>query len=294
MAESPTKKMLGKKVSAEETPTTEEAATVTETKPVDKPKAAAKPKAAPAEKKEVVPDLIADTSHEIETMTKDNALEEVRNLINAAEFNFFKIGGILSVIQANGWWQESVEDNFKTFVENVYGIAYRKAIYWIAIYNALVESGVAWDSVKDVGWTKLKEIAQYLTTENVAEWVSRAKKMTTIQLQEYIKSMNSSDSPAGDGPETEASKTSSMTFKVHEDQKMTIRDAIDKSKADNNTEYDAVALEFICMQYLEGTLGAKKSAKKQSLPELLGDHTPEQILEVFSELYPDIDIEVAL
>lgn len=258
---------------------------------VEKKKAKAKTK-----KKEAVAvnDLIISMVHELENLKKDDAITMMTNLIEETEFNNFKVGGLLSRIQEEGWWEG--HDSFKDFVTDEFGMPYRKAMYLVAIYNELVESGVTWEQVKGVGWTKLKEIAKYLNEENVDEWVTRAGEMTTIQLQEYIKNMaGGEDSVGGAEEETPETTVSQMVFKVHADQREIIETAIDKAKEDNSTEYPAVALEYICQTFLEGGLGkAKKAGKQKTLKELMTEADAEEVLNMFDELHPEIDLTVSM
>src|SRR5690554_5970701 len=99
-------------------------------------------------KVEVELDLIESTVNEVENLTKETALPEADKLIADAEFNFFKVGGVLLVIQEHGWWEADGYENFKEFIEARINIPYRKAMYLINIYQCLVEAGIKWDSVK--------------------------------------------------------------------------------------------------------------------------------------------------
>ena len=135
--------------------------------------------------------MLADLVFEIENMKEKQALELVGTLAEQTEVTFFKLGGVLSVIQANGWF--APYNSFREFVEKKHGIHYRKAVYWTDIYNKLAEAKVPWDKVKYIGWTKLKEIAGVVTNENVDEWVKIAKENNTISLIETVKAHLNSD-----------------------------------------------------------------------------------------------------
>ena len=246
-------------------------------------------------------DVIIVTSQEVETLTKVKALTMAAALVEAAGLNEFKIGGVLSVIQANAFWEGTNDkdgtpyDSFKDFVESEYGLQYRKAMYWVAIYNHLVESGVEWAKVADVGWTKLKEIASIITPENVDEWVTRCKELTTIQLIEFIKAYDA-DSNSGDesGDEDSGTKssTTNMSFKVHSDQRETIQAALDKAMKAGSTDVATVALEYVCMNYLEGSVGKVKKAAPPSLKDVVEGADLEELLNIIGEQHPEYDITV--
>jgi hypothetical protein len=241
-------------------------------------------------------DLIQSTSEEVEKLTKAKAFKLARKLIDDTEFNYFRLGGVLAVIHSNEYWKGDGHESFKDFVDAEFGMHPRKALHLISIYTNLVNSGVEWDSVKDVGWTKLKEIASLLTPENVEEWVQRAKDLTTLQLIEYIRAMNAG-AEEGEPQETKATTVSTLTFKVHEDQKETIKKAVEKGRVDYGTEFDSVALENICLLYIGDNMpkaAPAKDAPQPTLLDLMKGKTPEEVLGVFEEVFPDVELEATL
>jgi hypothetical protein len=266
----------------EEAPAAEEVAQVEAEKPAKKKASKSKAVAAPALQGEVVPDdMLADLVFEIENMKEKQALELVGTLAEQTEVTFFKLGGVLSVIQANGWF--APYNSFREFVEKKHGIHYRKAVYWTDIYNKLAESKVPWDKVKFIGWTKLKEIAGVITVDNVDEWVKIAKENNTISLIETVKAHLISDKQVAIEDQTKKSVTT-RSFKVHEDQKATIDTALAKAKEQSGTTVDTAALEFICLDYLGG----------QSLPQKLKSIGIEAALEALEKAFPNANIEVEI
>ncbi|QWS69833.1 hypothetical protein [Vibrio phage vB_VpS_PG28] len=252
-------------------------------------------------------DAIGDTVVAIENLKASEALPLVTEMMESNDFNEFKMGGVLSVIDANGYWRDQGYEKFADFIEGHYGIKYRKAMYLIGIYNSLVESGVEWEQVSSLGWTKLKEICGFLTPDNVDKWVELASSMSTIALIAYIKTCDEDGEPKEGGEKLDKNPAanpdvSHMTFKVHTEQRDLIREAIDKAKEEAGTEHDNVALEHIATQYLQGTLGKKaaKPAKQKTLAEQIvalhakdPDVAIETILNQVADLYPEYDITVA-
>src|ERR1022692_5296469 len=121
---------------------------------------------------------------EISKLSAEEAIAEVSASLNAAGQNYFRIGGLLLAISANKYYKTVGFENFNEFVESVYGMKRRQAQYWMRIYDDLIESSVPWSKIKDVGWTKLRDLAAILTPENVDEWVQRALSYTRLQLRE--------------------------------------------------------------------------------------------------------------
>lgn len=239
-------------------------------------------------KKEKSDDLLVLIVQEISALSAEEAINAVPNLLNGADENYFRLGGVLSIIQTNKFFETEGFETFKAFVEQKIGIPYRKAMYWIHIYDRLVESGVSWNKVKDVGWTKLKDLAAILTLENVDEWVKRAEGMTTLQLQEAIKKATAGTlTSSGLTPEDDKpSEVTTFTVKVHTLQKEAIRAAIDKAKVESDTEFDGVALENIARNYLAGG----NVTKPVSLVSVLSKYSPEDALTAFESVYPELEV----
>ena len=258
----------------------------------EKPEATEKPQTL-----EKTDDLIVNTAKEVENLKEEKAFKLVPDLLNGIDKDYFKLGGVLSVIQTNGWFMDKNYENFRAYVENELGMAYRKSMYLIGIYNGLVKSGVLWSQVAHLGWTKLKELAPILTPDNVEQWVGLAENMTVLQLQEHIKSESAGASAGGDAPEgaegsvAEAKKTTTMTFKLHEDQKETVRAALDKVKHETGTEFDSVALETLCLDFLAGD---SKLKKIPTLDEMMKNHSAEEVLTIFGDVYPEVQLEATL
>lgn len=253
-------------------------------------------------KAEKTDDVIVTVAHEVENMTKDAAFKAAETLEDDIEFSYFRLGGILARIHMEQWYTEEGFEKFPEFVESRFGIKRSKAFHLIGIYNGLLESGVAWEEVKDVGWSKLKELVNVITKKNVKGWVKRAKEYTVIQLIEYIKKQQASGDKDDGAAAEDAKKVSSMTFKVHDDQKELINQALEKAKKEAGTEFPAVALEAVCMDYLAGPSKAKdavsdKEEKKakpttDDLKNLMENFTWQDVLGVFEKIWPDVDLTV--
>jgi len=257
--------------------------TATDLVPAKPPKKSTKKTAAPAEIVEA--DVIIDVVSEIEHLGRDDALKLVHQLTEETEVTFFRLGGALSVIMRNEWFRPDYP-TFRDYVEQVYGMAYRRAAYWVAIYNALSESGIPWSKVKDVGWTKLKEIAQVLTQENVDEWVERAASMNTQNLIAAVKAAQADGAPKN-LEDANAKATVTKSFKLHTDQVATLDAAIAKAKEQGSTTVDAVALQYICEDFV-GTMTVEDRLKKLGLEKVIA-----LVEKVFPEASLTLDIAEA-
>lgn len=259
-----------------------------------------------------VEDVLVTVVHEIETLDKDGAYDAVTNLEDEVEFSYFRLGGLLNRINEEAWYADEGFGKFADFVEDRFGIKRSKAMHLIKIYNDLIVSGVTWEQVGHIGWSKLAVLSGVLTKKNVKGWVKKAEGNTVMQLQELVRSAKATD-VSGSTDDTDAgetvSKVSGMTFKVHEDQKEVIADAIAKAKGETGTEFNNVALESICLDYLAGpskpvletdddepaeapAAEAPKQYTKEGLKDYMSQFGYMEVLDVFEVLFPDVDLTV--
>ena len=75
-----------------------------------------------------------------------------------------------------------------------------------------------------------------------------------------------------------------MSFKVHTDQKATIDAAIEKAKSQSGTAAGTVALEFICLDFMGGA----------SLAERLKKAGPEAAFKAIEAAFPSYNVEVTM
>ena len=238
---------------------------------------------APKQGEIVEADVLQDMVHEIENLKEPTAHKLITELMEETEVTFFRLGGILSVVQANGWYQPYA--SFREFIEQKHGLSYRKAIYWIEIYNRLSNSGIPWAKVKDVGWTKLQIIASVVTLDTVDEWVTVAGAQNTLTLTETVKNAKAKAAGSSGAIEDQSAKTvTTMTFKVHSDQKAIIDAAIEKAKSASSTNVSTAALEFIAQDFLGG----------QTLAQRAKAVGADAWLKAAEQAFPGLNIEVTV
>lgn len=225
------------------------------TAPEASSKAVTKPKSKKAAKTEAVgevlpPDPVSKAQTEIESLTADEARNMAQQLSNAGEFENFRLGGVFSTVNRNKYFLEYGFEDFKAWVEAEHGIKYRKAMYLLQIYDAVLEFNLKWEEIQHIGWTKLKTLLNpnltMVTAENIADWVKKAEKLTVMQLEDLLKSKSGDQNAI----ESDVSGSSTLTFKVHGDQKEVIREALEQIKEQSGTTFDAVALQLMATEYL--------------------------------------------
>lgn len=267
--------------------------------PAPKAKPAGKAVAVTKQAKKVVGevlqnDVLTDVGVEIENLKEADAKAMVGQLMEDTDFTWFKLGGVLSRILDNSWYAPYAK--FSDFVKQEHNIEYRTALYWVNTYKALIEAEIPWAKIKDIGWAKLKDLAPVLDLENVDEWVAIAKKNNVSQLAEIIRNAKAE---AGDGlalPTSEANAIKTKTFKLHEDQLGNVEAALTKAREEGNTEVDSVALEYVCLSYLNNTGKAKGKAKvdNATAKAFLASLELEDAAQLLADAFPDQTLNITV
>jgi len=252
-------------------------------------------------------DVIFTTAQDVENLTAAKAFSMVDDLSNDIEQNSFKLGGVLSVVQRK--CEEDAEEwlagskSFKDLCNEKFAIHHRKAYYLISIYTNLVEKEIPYSAVAGLGWSKISRIAPVITLKNVEGWVKKAKAMSFLSLEEAVKKALAKGSAATGGEGSDVTY-SSMNFKLADEQKKVVKEALAKCKTETNTEYDSVALTNLATGYLGGSVNittegaaapAKpltKKQKKEAFKAMAIDLGLDDAVEMMGEAFPDANIEV--
>lgn len=188
-------------------------------------------------------DQIVAMTTKVENTPKNMVVKVLKGLIDNNDTNNFKIGGYLARVRENKWIEPY--DTFAEFCLEELGFKERKALYLIKIYETLNHHQIEWGVVSKLGWTKIKELLDVITAENVNEWVEKAEPLTVSELQALL-----AGGEGGEGKTKTKSDGHKISFSLHPDQVDAVESALNKAKAEVDTEFDNVALETICSEYL--------------------------------------------
>lgn len=233
-------------------------------------------------------DKITKASFQMSELTPSNVKDLFMSVQEDIDFNYFKLGGILHTIKSNKWYG----DSFPDYITETLGLNLAKAYHLINIYTHLVSSGLSWENVKHIGWTKMRVISPLLKENNKDvqdEWLKKADQMTQVQLQQNVKELKQ-----GKGytkAEQDAEKWHTLTFRLPDEHKNVILSAIRSSKKVMGTEHDFIALEVICQSYLYDTF--KPIDTKVYLTETMRNRGSEEVLAIFKEVFPEIKLDIS-
>jgi hypothetical protein len=126
-----------------------------------------------------------DLIHLIENMNKSDAFTRLDDLAELSEKTFFEIGGVLSKISKNKWFDSC--PSFEDWITKNTTYRISKARALIQVYDAVVAAELPWVAIKDIGWTKLRAFARVLTKDNAEHWLGIAKSQGKLDLIEQVK-----------------------------------------------------------------------------------------------------------
>lgn len=195
---------------------------------------------------------------------KGNALNAAKDLAETKERTIFTLGGVLAFVKRNSSYlkiktedgenlYEAGLNGFNEYVKEELGIEARSAAYYVDLYEMF--SKVTTEAkIAKIGWTKLRELLplrQSINSDNVDEWLEKAKESTTAELHETV---TKSLVDAGDdihGNRVTA-KQAKFSFVVHNDQASIVSEAIDRAKEIlGDDASDSAALVHILSEWMD-------------------------------------------
>lgn len=214
-------------------------------------------------------DPIDDAAHKIENLSEEEADAEALHLIDDVNYNYFRLGGVLSVIDSKKFYGEY--PSFKEKIKSEFGLKDGKARQLVKIYNDILASGVQWEKLQHIGWTKIRAISGLITEDNVDEWIEKCETMNVESLRIEAKLMqNGGEDEIETSSVKKDTSVSTVTFKLHEDQKENVQEALELAMERGNTEHKSVALEYMALDFLGSSDKAQKMpTMKQFFDSLL-------------------------
>jgi len=231
-----------------------------------KVKGTAKPKAAPkpVEELEILPPEAYTQAVQKVTKSATAALKAAKSLVDKIGQDFWTLGGILSFIRRNKSYKTITDEGgellydgklgFAKYAENELQLAYRKAMYYIEIYEAFAPLGIDESRLLAIGWSKAKELSNVVDKKNVNKWLDKAEEMGREDLQAEIKTSMVKAGEKGTGsvlPPEQRTKMTKFTFKLFEDQGNVALEALSQAKeavdGDDNAAFAHIASEWLSL-----------------------------------------------
>ncbi len=175
---------------------------------------------------------------------------EIMGLRDQIEQNYLGLAELLAEVHNKEYYLDYGFKSFAEYSEVELETKYRKAMYFVDIWNRTKDLKISKAKLKKVGWTKAKEIVGAMTEDNADELLDMAQEKSTEELREEMKTRE--DHPAA-GSRTATDRVSYQTLRL----KMTtseadvISSAIEEAKKSTESDNDVTALELVCMEWMQ-------------------------------------------
>ncbi len=141
--------------------------------------------------------------------------------------------------------------NFDDYVEKELEMKRRKAYYLLKIYKKFViELELPAEVLRDLSWTKAKEVTKVLDADNWKEILPKLHTMSTKEVRAMVKDMLGASGTTG-GEE----KFERMIFALSTDQEQNVAEALKVAQSLTGSEYSGVNIDMIATDFIAGKIG---------------------------------------
>jgi hypothetical protein len=99
---------------------------------------------------------------------------------------YYELGGLLREVFHQQYYLELGFDHFEDYLREILEFSIRKAFYLMSIWDKVNELSIPPEKLRQIGWTKMKEVVRVATPEDLTVWLARAEQLTTQELQALI------------------------------------------------------------------------------------------------------------
>ena len=143
-----------------------------------------------------------DVRLEKDVQTVERLVAMIQRLGDASACAKYLQGALLNRLREQERWREQYPGmTFAEFCEQATGLRYRAAKYLMDIYAKATHLGLKPERLRNVGWTKTREILCVATKETVEEWITEAQTKTRTQLRDRVQIERSKRMAAKQGVE---------------------------------------------------------------------------------------------
>ena len=168
------------------------------------------------------------------------------------EESYWDLSVVLHEIYTDMLYQSWGFKSWADYVEIEMGMNKRKAQYLVSIqswFGEMKPSVQRW--VRELGWTKAKELVGRVDNENAEEWQEK------VEGKSYRELMNLLEESKGSGtegepevPNVEEPKPTKMNFALFEDQLSNVESALKVAKEISQSDSNNHALDMICLEFI--------------------------------------------
>ena len=210
---------------------------------------------------------------QLKPLNKDMSLEERRNTIRETLKEAVSIpdkldvmsGEMLYEVKENEYWKAWYVDDpetgesrpYSTFAEysqTELDINKRKAYYLCDIYaKFVVELGLDKEILKQLQWSKAKELVPVINADNWTELLDKLKGMSVKQVQDMVREM-AGKPPREEGATDGKDEFVRISFMLTKDQSDNVKSALEVAKSMSGSDKPGNQLDMICLDFAAGAV----------------------------------------
>ena len=172
--------------------------------------------------------------------------KQIKEVMGAVEKDHMELAELLAEAYNRKYWEEWGFEDFKVYCNDELDVHWRKAYYFVDIWNKVAEYNLNLAEVKKIGWTKMKEVAAVMTKRNYKGLMAKALKQTSREFAETVKIIRAKQKGTDVRP-----VTTTIVLKCNEDEAKGIMEALSEAKKLTESANDTVAFEMICSDWLQ-------------------------------------------
>jgi len=131
-----------------------------------------------------------------ERLVADKLVEKGVECAENVDKNYMTLGAVLYHLKEKGYYRTRFGyENFKDFIDDkIPNCGHRKGLYLVRIFEFTRKDVIPKDALKEIGWSKLKEIVPILWNgAEIKEWIQKARELPFAQLQEAVRKFRAKD-----------------------------------------------------------------------------------------------------
>ena len=167
------------------------------------------------------------------------------------------MGEMLYEISVNKYWRDWDYRSFEEYLESECEVSRRTAFYYISVYRTFViELGIPADEMRELEWSKAKEIVNLVDKDNWKEVIDLVATMSVSEVKDYVSTTRTPDTskPAKITDEDDP-VSKRMSFRLADSQYENIERALEIAKSMSGSDKSGNQLDLICTTFISEAPG---------------------------------------
>lgn len=236
----------------------------------------------------IVASLVESAASEVAGLSPKDSLTNLRENAERLEEYHFRLGALLSHMQATEAHLALGYNNLRELVSEETSLEYRKAMYLVSNYRQVTSLGIPAESLSGVTWTKLRDVLPVLTSENYDEWLEVARTKTTSEIRNLVtaakaQAVSASPQPGEEGEDSDSAPVPAHKqkgFFLYEDQAILVESALEKAKVEANVDTMGAALAAMAAAYTGQAM--PKTVADAVKPDISDEGVRNMVAEVYA------------